>query len=449
MIYREIKEKINKWIKYDNDALLVTGARQIGKTYLIRQCLEDSDYNFVEFNFIENSELIELFTKANSTKDLLTRLSLASDKPLVKNKTIIFFDEIQEIEDIVTRIKFLVEDGTYKYILSGSLLGVELKGLRSAPVGYLEILNMYPMSFKEFILSLDVNINIVKELEDCFNNTRPVDDYIHNRLIDLFYLYLIVGGMPEAVNTYIESNNLQDVASVHKKIKDLYRVDFVRYEEKYKLELKEVFDSLPGQLNQENKRFKLNEIKDNATYEELKSSFIWLKDAGVALPVYNVSEPKLPLNINEKRSLFKLFMSDVGLLTSFYSNSVKMQILNKDKSINNGALFENVVAQELVCNGINAYYFNSKKQGELDFVIELDGKVLPIEVKSGKDYKKHSALCNVLSNKDYDIEHGYILSNNNVSIKDRRIYLPIYMIMFIKEKDLLDTKYTIDISGLK
>ena len=410
MIDREMKTTINNWILQGKEAFLLTGARQIGKTYLIRECLKESKYDYVELNFIERPELVELFENATNAQDLLMRLSLITDKQLNKGKTIIFFDEIQEFKDIVTRIKFLVEEGSYRYIMSGSLLGVELNDLRSAPVGYLRIEDMYPLTVKEFMKAVGIKENILEMLEECYKKQQPVDEFVHKKMLDVFYLYLIVGGMPEAVAVYTETNDLARVAAVHQKIMRLYKADFTKYETTYKLKLREIYDSMPGQLDSKNKRFKINTLGKGLNYDRVANDFLWLKDAGVAIPVYNINEPKLPLIISENRNLFKLFFSDVGILTNQYSDQVKIAILNKEKSINNGALFENVVAQELLANGFNLYYFNNKKQGELDFVIELDGKVTPLEIKSGKDYKKHSALENVLKEKNYEIERAYIFS---------------------------------------
>ena len=403
MIDREMKTTINNWILQGKEAFLLTGARQIGKTYLIRECLKESKYDYVELNFIERPELVELFENATNAQDLLMRLSLITDKQLNKGKTIIFFDEIQEFKDIVTRIKFLVEEGSFRYIMSGSLLGVELNDLRSAPVGYLRIEDMYPLTVKEFMKAVGIKENILEMLEECYKKQQQVDEFVHKKMLDVFYLYLIVGGMPEAVAVYTETNDLARVAAVHQKIMRLYKADFTKYETTYKLKLREIYDSMPGQLDSKNKRFKINTLGKGLNYDRVANDFLWLKDAGVAIPVYNINEPKLPLIISENRNLFKLFFSDVGILTNQYSDQVKIAILNKEKSINNGALFENVVAQELLANGFNLYYFNNKKQGELDFVIELDGKVTPLEIKSGKDYKKHSALVNELKYKNNDI----------------------------------------------
>lgn len=449
MIQRMMKATVDDWIANGKEALLLTGARQIGKTYLIRQCLKDSNYSYIELNFIEQPELVELFSGAKDAKELLMRLSIVAEKPLEKGNTIIFLDEVQEFKDIVTRIKFLVEEGSYRYIMSGSLLGVELNDLRSAPVGYMRICDMYPLDFREFAKCVGVNEEIIESLRIHFEKRIQVDTFVHEKMLDVFNLYLIVGGMPEAVDVYLKTNDLSQVAQIHDKIIRLYKQDFSKYELYYKLKLQEIYDAMPGQLDQKNKRFQLNSIGKGLSYNKVENDFLWLKDAGVAIPVYNISEPKLPLVISENRNLFKLFFSDVGLLTSRYSNQVKMSILNKDKAINNGALFENVVAQELLAKGHKEYYFNSKKQGELDFVIELDGKVVPLEIKSGKDYKRHSALNNVLECEEYQISEGYIFSEGNVKTVGRKVYMPIYMIMFLEEKKMENTIYKLDLSGLK
>lgn len=254
--------------------------------------------------------------------------------------------------------------------------------------------------------------------------------------------------MPEAVSTYIETNDLQQVKQVHEKITRLYKEDFTKYEMKYTLHLREIYSAIPSELDAKNKRFKISPIRGKTRYQSVENDFLWLKDAGVALPVYNVSEPKEPLLISQNRSLFKLFLSDVGLLTNQYPDMTKLKLLDKHDNINNGGLFENAVSQELFAHKIPLYYFNNKTQGELDFVIEIDGEVSPIEVKSGKDYKKHSALTNVLSNDDYEIKKAYILSNYNVEVVGKLHYLPIYMVAFMKNTVLEKSVYRIDLTGL-
>lgn len=307
MLDRSAGKIITEWISDGKDALLVTGARQIGKTYLIRECLKNSGFPYVELNFIENPELIELFAGAKDAKELMMRLSLVTKETLQVGKTIFFLDEIQEFKDIVTRIKFLVEDGSFRYIMSGSLLGVELNDLRSAPVGYLSVIDMFPLDFKEFACAVGVNEHIISTLKEHFEDRTRVDEFVHSRMLDVFYLYLIVGGMPEAVVMYNDSNDLAKVGGIHDKIIRLYKQDFSKYEKTYKLKLQEIYDSMPGQLDQKNKRFQLNVLGQGMNYDRVANDFLWLKDAGVAIPVYNIREPKLPLIISENRNLFKLF----------------------------------------------------------------------------------------------------------------------------------------------
>lgn len=448
MIYRKAESEIKDWIEKEKKALLVTGARQIGKTYLIRECLKSSGLPYVEFNFVEQPELISLFETSSSTQELLLRMSVVSGKSFEAGKTIFFFDEVQECKEIVTRIKFLVDEGNYRYIMSGSLLGVELNDLRSAPVGYMRILDMYPLDLGEFIKAVGVQESTIALLKQCFRNRTIVDTFVHEKMLDIFYLYLIIGGMPEAVDVYLKTNDLNQVARIHEDIIRLYKKDFSKYEKEHKLKLQEIYDAMAGQLNSKSKRFHLNTLGTGMNYERVANDFLWLKDAGVALPVYNIQEPKLPLKMSENRSLFKLFFSDVGLLTSQYSNDTKIKILTKNSGINNGALFENAVAQELISKGMCVYYFSSKKQGEIDLVIERNGVVCPIEVKSGKDYKRHSALENILSNKNYDIQEAFVFSNANVEIVGKRIYMPVYMCMFLENITLQKSIYKLDLRGI-
>jgi predicted AAA+ superfamily ATPase len=432
VLFRKKELDIIKWIDHSDSALLITGARQTGKTFIIRETLKKQNCNFIEFNFIAQPEIIEILDKSTNIDNFILRLSVISKKKLITGETIIFFDEVQEYKEIVTKIKFLIEEGSFKYILSGSLLGVELVDLRSAPVGYLSIIDLYPMDFEEFLYALKIQKSVIDNLKNSFDNKTPIDEFIHKKIMETFHLYLLVGGMPKAVQTYIDSNNMEDISLIHNNIISLYKKDFTKYEKNNKLKLQEIYDLIPAELDSKNKRFKLVEINKELKFERYENNFLWLKDAGVALPVYNISEPKIPLLLSSKRNLFKLFLSDIGLLTSLYGSSTKIKILNQENSINSGAIFENVVAQELCAHGFKTYYFNSKKQGELDFVIEYNGKCLPLEIKSGKDFIRHSALDNVLKDINYQIAEAFVLSNSNVIIQNNIVYYPIYMIMFIE-----------------
>ncbi len=446
-----IKRKVDSYIKHyyetTRNALLVTGARQIGKTFSIRQ-FGKTFKSFVEINFIEMPEAVELFKGAKSSSDILLRLSAITSVPLIKGETLVFFDEVQQCPDIVTAIKFLVDDGSYRYILSGSLLGVELKDLRSEPVGYMGVKDMFPLDFEEFISCVGINGTIIGSLREAWLNRTAVDEFVHGKIMELFRLYLIVGGMPAAVSKYIESNNLQEVMAVQQDIIRLYKRDIAQYNPSNKLYIEEIFNLIPPELNAKNKRFILKRLNEHAKFDRVENSFLWLTNAGVALPVYNVEEPKIPLLLARSRNLFKLFQSDIGLLASQYAEGIQMRIIKGDKDINFGSIYENAVAQELVAHGITPYYYNNKKRGELDFVIELNGKVLPIEVKSGKDYETHRALSNIMDCKEYDLPEAIVFNNDNLRIVGKIAYTPIYMVMFLEKDNVAPTFYKVNISGL-
>lgn len=434
MLHRKIEQPIIDWIKTSKKALLIDGARQVGKTYIIRRVLEHENCPYIEFNLVLQPEIVTLLAKSDTVDDMITNLSLFTDKSFVKGETFIFFDEIQEFKELTTKIKFWVDEGSFRYVFSGSLLGVALKNLKSAPVGYLKTLTMYPMDFEEFLQIYNFTDDLKNSLHQSFLNRTPVNETVHSRMMKIFNTYLNVGGMPAAVARFQDTRSLEDVISEHEDIVVQYKKDFTRYEtEDKKPYLTQIYDLIPAELNSSNKRFNFSDIKKGLRYERSEDNFLWLSSAGVALPTYNVSAPALPLLLNEKSSLFKLFLSDIGMLTTMYGRATKMQLLSDDQDINHGALYENVVAQELKAHGFKLYYYNSKKFGELDFVIEYQGKVLPIEVKSGKSYQRHSALSNIMEISNYSIEEAFILSNYNVEVKGSLVYYPVYMLMFIKD----------------
>lgn len=450
MLERRIEHEIKDYLKSGSkEALLITGARQVGKTYIIRKCAKEIYDNVVEINFIENSQARKLFENASDSKDILLRLSAITDVEMIPGKTLIFFDEVQECPEIVTAIKFLAEDRKYRYILSGSLLGVELKDIRSVPVGYLSILEMYPLDFFEFCKANKVTASVFENLKTCYNETKPVDTLIHEKMMDLFRLYLIVGGMPAAVEAYINTNNLKEVLRIQQNIIQLYYKDIAKYDKENKLYLNEIFALIPSELNNKNKRFIMKNLNENFRFSRYENSFIWLKEAGVALPTYCVREPEIPLMLSKSTNLFKLFLSDVGLLASMYVDGLQLKILNKEKDVNFGAVYENAAAQELKAHGFELYYFNSKKQGELDFVIEYRGNVLPLEIKSGKAYTRHNALDSVLGDEKYAIPQAMVFCNENVSVNGKVEYLPIYMIGFLEKKTPEDYIYSLDLSALQ
>lgn len=447
MLYRKVNQYIEEFYQTSNNALLLTGARQTGKTYSVRQ-FGKTFKHFVELNFIEHPEAVDLFKQVTSAEDILLILSAITRTPMVPGETLIFFDEVQKCENLITAIKFLVDDGRYRYILSGSLLGVELKDIKSQPVGYMGIKEMFPLDFEEFIINMGISEAVRNSLRTCWEQRKSVDPLVHEKMIQLFRLYLITGGMPAAVAEYQASKNVHQVLRVQQDIIALYRKDISQYVEKEKLKLKEVFDLLPSELSAKNKRFILKNLNEHAKYERYENSFLWLKEAGVAIPVYNVEEPKVPLRLSECRNLFKLFSNDVGLLAAQYADGIQLKILTGDASVNIGAVYENAVAEELLAHGISPYYYNNKRRGEVDFVISLGDRVMPIEVKSGKDYQQHRALNNLMTDYPESLYDAVVLCNGNVEVEEHITYLPIYLVMFIQPKDSGVGVYQIDLSGL-
>ncbi len=434
MIKRKAEERINDWIDGSKKALLVSGARQVGKTYSIRRCLAEADCNYLEINLIEQPELVPVFEQSMSVDDLIVNLSAATDYSFVKGESILFIDEIQEVKDIVTRIKFWVDEGSFRYILSGSLLGIELKSLRSAPVGYLEEVKMFPLDFEEFLKASSVNEDVLEHLRHCFEERKPVGEVIHDKIMKHFRRYLVVGGMTDAVREYVESGDISKVTIIQKNIKELYKLDFTKYEaEDKKLMIISVYETMSSQLLKQNRRFNYADIRKGLRFEKLESSFLWLISAGVVIATYNATEPRVSLSQNQKSSLLKLYSSDVGLLTSGYGNALRTKILMADDKVNLGGIYENAVAQELNAHGFQTWFYNSHKHGELDFVIEEDNEVVPIEVKSGKDYYVHSAISKAADNPEYEIKTAYVFTNYDVKTEGKMVYLPVYMSMFIQD----------------
>ena len=454
MLYRKIHSKIENFFKNDTRALLISGARQTGKTFSIREVGARCFERVIEINFLKQSDAVTIVNGAKDTDDLLLKLSLFSKKEFIPGKTLIFFDEVQECKEIVTAVKFLVDDGRYRYVLSGSLLGVELNDIKSVPVGYMSEIQMYPLDLEEFALAAGVSDAVMESVRNAYESKTKVDEFVHERMLDLVKLYLLVGGMPAAVQAYVDTNNLRSVYNQQKDIVKLYKKDFTKYQREKKLEIIDTYNLIPSELNSKNKRFFFKSLDETSRFSKYEQSFLWLKDAGVAIPAYNVSEPRTPLVLNKQNNTFKLFMNDIGLLAASYAGDFQKRIMLGDININFGSIFENLTAQELYAHGFatdehNLFYFNSKKQGELDFVIEDCGRCIPIEVKSGKDYDRHQALNNALGNAEYAIDDAYVFCQENLEVAGKVTYLPIYMLMFLQKTEIQDTVYKFDLTGLE
>lgn len=448
-MFRKDSITVKEWLENSNKALLVTGARQIGKTWLIRDEIAKSGLKLFEVNFINQPDMVDYLNAEISAEDFLVKLKMIMPEECKPHETVVFLDEIQKCPEIVTKIKFLVDEGSFKYVMSGSLLGVELKGIASAPVGYLSIMKMYPMDFEEFMIANGVSKTTLDMLKERFETCQPIDEFIHEKLLAMFFVYLIVGGMPDAVNKYIETKDIREVDKIQKDIVDLYRVDFTQYEEEdKKLKLKSIYDIIPAELNKQNKKFVFTMLDKELKFDRYENSFLWLKDAGVVIPVYNAEAPLIPLKASKSSNVFRLFSSDIGLLTSAYPAETKIELISKNGEVNNGAHFENAVAQQLLANGFDPYFCKRSKVGELDFLIELGGKVVPIEVKSGKGYKSHKALDNYMEITEYHLDKAYVFSIFNIEKEGNITYLPIYMSYLLKAPKIDKLIVDLDISGL-
>ena len=434
MLKRIIEKDIYNWLENGKNALLIDGARQVGKTYTIRHCLETKKLDYIELNLIQNEDALRALAVSRSVEDLRINISAVVSRELIPGKTILFIDEVQKLEEIITLIKSWVDEGSFRYILSGSLLGVELKAIRSAPVGYVSELKMFPMGFEEFMEASGVTDTVITHLKECFGSKQPVGEVVHSKMMALFKRYLVVGGMPQAVNEYVESGNISRVGEIQRDIINYYKKDFTRYEDSDNtLKLTTVYDLIPSELLKQNRRFNYADIRKGMRFESVENSFVWLYKAGVVLHAFNATEPVVGLKMNEKSSLVKLYYSDVGLLTYSYGEAVRKNILFEDTVPNLGGVYENAVLQELVSCGHKVYYYNSKKLGELDFLIEYGVRPLPIEVKSGKDYYVHSAINNVLKAEGFGIKEAVVFTGYDLSVDENVTYYPVYMAGFLRE----------------
>jgi predicted AAA+ superfamily ATPase len=434
MLKRKALEEFAAWRGgHGNRALLVTGARQVGKTYLAKEFLHAEYENVIEFDLVEQGDVRDAFDAARNVDELFMAISAFAGQRLVPGRTVIFINEVQKCKEAITAIKYLVQRKDYDYVLSGSLLGIGLRDIRSLPVGYVHIVDMYPLDFEEFCWANGVDDDIIDGVRRCFEERAPVFEPVHERLLSLFHHYLMVGGMPAAVEQFVANKDMGAVHSVQGDIIRLYRDDISQYApDEYKLVIREIFDQMPSQLDSQSKRFTFSSIAPRGTYERYENQVLWFINAGVALQVISVTEPRRPLKLSEKRSCFKLFMDDVGLLCRACGMGVVRGILSDKLGVNYGSIYENAVSQELKAHGHDLHYCRSKKLGEVDFVCEHGGgTALPIEVKSGKDYKRHSALNSVISSPNYEIEQAFVLCEDNVSEDGKVLYLPTYMVMFV------------------
>ena len=441
MLYRKITSYIEDYLKSDTDKILILeGARQIGKSFSIREVGSRLFQNFVEINFVEDDEGEQLFKNIHKKEDFFLTLSMiAGDKLDNRDNTLIFLDEIQHYPQYLTILKFLREDGRYRYIASGSLLGIALQDTTSIPVGSIIRKEMFQLDFEEFLIANGFGTDAIAILRHAYENHQSLSEEHHNHVLDLFRRYLLVGGLPDAVNTYLNTHNIIRVRQVQEGIRNLYADDASKYEKEHskKLLVRRIYEMIPSQMENKKKRIVAQEIrgKEGDRFSQYQEEFEYLVSSGIALSVHAISNPRFPLSESLQKNLLKLYLNDVGLLTGLLYNNNIRPILDDVRSINLGSVYESVVAQELRAHGHKLFYYDNRKQGEVDYLIDdhVAMSAHPVEVKSGKDYTVHSALNNLLKNSEYNLQSGTVISNEREIYKDGKItYMPVYFVMFME-----------------
>lgn len=438
MLYRKIAKSIENHLKSDsNKIMIINGARQIGKSYIINYVGKKLFPNYIEINLLEDSLGNRRFANVKSVTDFYLQVSMfAGEKMKDKGSTLIFLDEIQEYPHLLTLLKFLKQDDRYSYIASGSLLGVTLAKTSSIPMGSIAVTQMYPLDFEEFLYANGFNEMAINSLREKFDRVESLDESTHNTMLDLFKKYLLVGGLPDAVNSYLKDYNIVNVRAIQTEIHEYYGADASKYDRENSLKIRRIFDMIPSTLENKKKRIVIKDIENikGKTYSHYQDEFDYLINSGIALEVKAISTPVFPLIESSGKNLLKLYLNDVGILTNIlYKNNIRA-VMDDERSINLGTVYESVVASELKAHGKKLYYYDNRNNGEVDFLIDdYDNlSALPIEVKSGKDYTVHSALTKFVSNEDYSVKKAYVLSNyREVKTEGKITYLPIYYVMFL------------------
>lgn len=440
MLYRKITSYIEDHLQSNTDKILILeGARQIGKSFSIREVGTRLYKNYVEINFVEDDEGNQLFKNIHKKEDFYLTLSMvAGDKLNDRTDTLVFLDEIQHYPQYLTMLKFLREDGRYRYITSGSLLGITLQDTTSIPVGSVIRKDMFQLDFEEFLIANGFGTEAINMLRSAYENRQSLSEEQHNHVMDLFRRYLLVGGMPDAVNTYLDTHNIVRVREVQEGIRSLYATDASKYEKEQnkKLLIRRIYEMIPSQMENKKRRLVIQEIRNKKgdRFEQYNEEFEYLISSGIALAVHAISNPHFPLSESLQKNLLKLYLNDVGLLTGqLYHNNIR-PVLDDVRSINLGSVYESVVAQELRAHGHKLFYYDQRKQGEVDYMIDDHTlmSIHPVEVKSGKDYTVHSALNNLLDNPDYHISAATVISNERKIYQNGKItYIPVYLVMFM------------------
>lgn len=439
MLYRKISKYIESHLTSGSDKILVVeGARQIGKSFIIRNVCRNLFKNYVEVNFAADDEGKRLFRNIRTTDELYFALSSVAGRRLGSyNDTVVFLDEIQHYPQYLTMLKFLREEHRFHFIASGSLLGITLRSTTSIPVGSIIRCPMYQLDFEEFAMACGMGEDAIARIREAWSNRESLSPEMHDMMMTLFKRYLLVGGMPDVVNEYIATHNIVKVRTLQNAIHTLYKDDASKYVDVIGKELvvRRIYDMIPSQMENKKKRIVAKDINgiEGDRFSRYQDEFEYLVSSGIAIDVHAISNPRFPLAESVSKNLLKLYLNDVGMLTAqLYANNIQ-SVIDDTCSVNLGAVYESVVAQELLAHGHRLFYYDNRKNGEVDFLIDnyANTTVLPIEVKSGKDYTVHSALTRLIACPDYHITEGIVLCNaRKVRTEENVTYMPVYYIMF-------------------
>ena len=436
MFYRKIEERINRYYADKNAKILVIdGARQIGKSFIIRETGKKFFKHFVEINLKDDSEGGKLFESVRTTEDFYLQVSALYGNNLGDvSDTMIFLDEIQVYPHLLTMLKPLKADARYRYICSGSLLGITLQHT-FIPMGSMDEVKMFPMDFEEFLLANNVGKDVISYLRKCFADQTPPSEGIHKTILGLFKRYLLSGGLPDSVKAFVEAKNVYTMRENQALTYKYYSDDAAKYDKEHSLKIRRIYDYLSSYMENKVKRIQFKKIEDapKASMGRYQDEFDYLLSSGCVLGAKAISNPVFPLCESASKNLIKLYYNDVGLLTNLlYKNNIDA-VLNKDSGVNLGSVYETACAMELSAHGHDLYYFDSKKVGEVDFLINdyENTSILPIEIKSGNDQNNFRAIPKLVK-ESYNLQKGYIFGNENgISSKSNLVTFPIYMIMFL------------------
>ncbi|SFY12574.1 ATP-binding protein [Ruminococcus sp. XPD3002] len=444
---RKMYDYLVEWKKRTNgaSALLVQGARRVGKSYIVEEFAKAEYKSYILIDFNKADEAVkDIFLHDLDNMDILfQKLSTLYNKKLYPRESLIIFDEVQLFPRARSAIKYLVEDGRYDYIETGFLISIR-KNVEGILIPSEEdTVNMYPMDFEEFLWALD-NDTMYPLIVECFNNRKPLGQALHRKAMDLFRLYLIVGGMPQAVKTYADTKDFDSVDTVKRRILKLYREDIRKHAIGYEMKVEAIFDEIPSQLQNQNQHFKLSSLEKGARFDNYRDAMFWLSDAMIVNNCYNSTEPNIGLNLNRDRTLLKCYMGDTGLLIShcfdekgIVSEEIYKKLLLGKLEVDLGMIMENIVAQMFTASGHKLFFYANSSRNDAEARMEIDfliakskisnrHNISPIEVKSGKNYTL-SSLKKFIRRYNQQLHTPYVLHTSDLKVEDDIVYLPLYM----------------------